>query len=72
MTTVTYSVPNISCGHCVHTIQMEVGDMDGVESVVASADTKNVEIVFNAETNEEAIKSLLAEINYPVADLLSL
>jgi copper chaperone len=52
MTTVTYSVPNISCGHCVHTIQMEVGDMDGVESVVASADTKNVEIVFNAETNE--------------------
>ncbi len=72
MTTVTYSVPNISCGHCVHTIQMEVGDMDGVESVVASADTKKVEIVFNAETNEEAIKSLLAEINYPVADLLSL
>ena len=72
MTTVTYSVPNISCGHCVHTIQMEVGDMDGVESVVASADTKKVEIVFNAETNEEAIKALLAEINYPVADLLSL
>ncbi len=72
MTTVTYSVPNISCGHCVHTIQMEVGDMDGVESVVASADTKKVEIVFNAETNEDAIKALLEEINYPVADLLSL
>ena len=72
MTTVTYSVPNISCGHCVHTIQMEVSDMDGVESVTASAETKQVEIVFNADTNEEAIKALLAEINYPVADLLSL
>ena len=65
MTTVTYSVPNISCGHCVHTIQMEVSDMDGVESVVASADTKQVEIVFDAPADEESIKSLLAEINYP-------
>ena len=65
MTTVTYSVPNISCGHCVHTIQMEVSDMDGVESVVASAETKQVEIVFDAPANEDAIKALLAEINYP-------
>ena len=37
MTTVKYNVPNISCGHCVHTIQMEVSDLEGVESVVASA-----------------------------------
>ncbi len=27
MTTIKYSVPNISCGHCVHTIQMEVADL---------------------------------------------
>ena len=68
MTTVTYSVPNISCGHCVHTIQMEVGEMDGVESVVASVDTKKVEIVFNAQTNEEEIKATLTEINFPAAE----
>ncbi len=37
MTTVKYNVPNISCGHCVHTIQMEVGDLDGVSSVQASS-----------------------------------
>ena len=65
MTTVTYSIPKISCGHCVHTIQMEVGDMDGVESVVASAETKKVEIVFDAPASEDGIKALLAEINYP-------
>ena len=40
MTTVTYNIPNISCGHCVHTIKMEVSDLAGVESVEASADTK--------------------------------
>ncbi|MBN2500049.1 MAG: heavy-metal-associated domain-containing protein [Anaerolineales bacterium] len=67
MTTVTYSVPNISCGHCVHTIQMEVGDLAGVESVKASNETKQVEINFDEPATEDKIKSLLAEINYPVA-----
>jgi len=67
MTTVKYSVPNIHCGHCVHTIQMEVGDVKGVKSVKADADSRKVEIVFDAPASEEQIKALLAEINYPVA-----
>ena len=68
MTTVTYNIPNISCGHCVHTIQMEVADLAGVESVEANADTKTATVTFGDPTNEEAIKSLLVEINYPVAE----
>lgn len=67
MTTVTYSVPNISCGHCVHTIQSEVVELGGVKSVKADEATKKVEIVFDVPATEEKIKSLLAEINYPVA-----
>jgi copper chaperone len=67
MTTITYSVPNINCGHCVHTIQTEVGDLQGVKSVKADFNTKKVEISFDAPASEEQIKSLLAEINYPVA-----
>jgi len=67
MTTVTYTVPNISCQHCVHTIKMEVGELAGVESVEASVDDKQVVIAFDAPATEEGIKALLAEINYPVA-----
>jgi copper chaperone len=67
MKTITYSVPNINCGHCVHTIQTEVGDLQGVISVKADADNKKVEITFDMPATEEQIKSLLAEINYPVA-----
>lgn len=67
MTTVTYSVPNISCGHCVHTIQTELADVAGVQTVKASQDTKKVEIVFDAPASEEKIKALLASIDYPVA-----
>jgi copper chaperone CopZ len=68
MTNKTYSVPSISCGHCVNTIQMEVSEIDGVESVVANAETKMVDIIFNAPADEAAIKSLMAEINFPVAE----
>jgi len=69
MTTIKYSVPNISCMHCVHTIQTEVADLTGVKSVKADADSKAVEIVFDAPATEEKIKQLLAEINYPAAGL---
>ncbi|MBP8864019.1 MAG: cation transporter [Anaerolineae bacterium] len=67
MTTVTYTVPNISCGHCVRTIQNEVAELEGVRAVKADLGTKSVEIAFDAPATEEAIKALLAEINYPVA-----
>jgi copper chaperone len=67
MTTVKYSVPNISCMHCVHTIQTEVADVKGVQSVKADQASKMVEIIFDTPANEEIIKTLLAEINYPVA-----
>ncbi len=67
MNTVTYSVPNISCGHCVHTIQTEVADIEGVQSVKADEATKMVEVAFDAPADEDEIKSVLAEINYPVA-----
>ncbi len=68
MTTVTYTIPNISCGHCVHTIKTEVGELAGVKAVEADAESKQATIQFDAPATEEAIKALLAEINYPVAE----
>ena len=72
MTTVIYSVPAISCGHCTHTIETEVGELAGVQSVKAEIDTKKVAITFDAPASEETIKALLAEINYPVESLIAL
>ena len=62
MTTITYNVPAIHCGHCTHTIEMEVGELQGVQTVKADLDTKKVEVTFDAPANEEKIKALLAEI----------
>jgi copper chaperone CopZ len=65
--TVTYSIPNISCNHCVHTITTEVSDLQGVKSVVADVTTRKATIRFDPPATEEKIKELLAEINYPAA-----
>ena len=65
MTTVTYKIPNISCGHCVHTVKMEVSDIEGVKSVEADEATQMATIVFESPATEEKIVSVLQEINYP-------
>jgi copper chaperone len=65
MSKVEFFVPNISCGHCVHTIKMEVGEVAGVRSVEASQETKKVVIEFDPPATEEQIESVLIEINYP-------
>jgi copper chaperone CopZ len=68
MNTVTYHIPTISCGHCVNTIEMEIGEMEGVIRVKADPTSKEAVIDFQDPATERLIKELLAEINYPVQD----
>lgn len=65
MTKITYSVPNISCGHCVHTIQMELSELQGVAHVEAFQDKREVTVEFEPPADETQIVTLLKEINYP-------
>ena len=72
MTTVSYSVPAMHCDHCTHTIETEVGELQGIQSVKADLNTKKVEITFDTPADETKIKALLAEINYPAEGLITL
>lgn len=67
MSKLMLEVPGISCGHCTHTIQTEVGELDGVKSVQASQSDRQVTVEFDPPATEEKIISLLTEINYPPA-----
>ena len=66
MNQVKYEIPNITCGHCVNSIQDELKKLPGVSEVWANQETKSVEIEFEAPATEEIIKTLLESINYPV------
>ncbi len=64
--TKTVNVPNISCGHCVATIQREVGEVEGVREVKADQASKQVTISWDPDaTDWVAIETTLNEINYP-------
>jgi copper chaperone CopZ len=66
MKTVTYTIPNISCPHCVHTIKTELGELPGVGTVEGNEQTKIVTVGYDDPATKEQIEALLAEIEYPV------
>jgi len=63
----TYTVPNISCGHCVHTIQTELRDLKGLARVEVNQADKRVAVDFDLPATDAGIRTALAEIDYPVA-----
>ena len=67
METKTFIVPNISCGHCVHTVETEVSELQGVQEVRADEKTKQVTVKWDKPANWEQIEKVLTEIDYPPA-----
>ena len=72
MNSKTFTVPNISCGHCTHTIEMELGELTGVSSVKAVEASKQVTVEWGEPASWEKIQALLQEINYPAEGLIQL
>ena len=72
MPTLNLTVPSISCKHCVHTIQTELGEVVGVQRVAADLATKQVVVEFDLPATEKQIDSLMAEIGYPAEPMLAL
>ena len=65
METKTFVVPNISCGHCVRTIQNELTEMQGVDSVNGDAENKTITVSWTGPATEVEIRNILQSINYP-------
>lgn len=61
----TFSIPKISCGHCVMAIKNELSEMPGVRKVEGNPQGKSIEVEWDAPATEERIRAALTEINYP-------
>lgn len=64
--TITYNVPDISCGHCRAAITSEVSTVAGVESVEVDLDAKTVTVTAEP-LDEAAIIAAIDEAGYEVA-----
>jgi copper chaperone CopZ len=67
MSSKTFTAPNISCGHCTRTIEMELGDLAGVMNVKAEIESKQVVVEWDTPASWDGIKDLLVEIGFPPA-----
>lgn len=61
----TFSIPNISCGHCVMSIKNELSELDGVQTVKGDPESKTVFVQWESPATLTMIKEALKEINYP-------
>ena len=65
----TVTVPNISCGHCVSTIEREVSEIEGVTAVQGDQSARSVKISWDPDaTDWVVIEELMKEINYPPSE----
>lgn len=65
MSTRTYDVPGISCGHCKAAIEGEVAKVTAVESVVVDIDARTATVTGSAD--ETAVRAAIDEAGYDVA-----
>ena len=61
----TFSIPNISCGHCVMTIKNELSELAGVKNVESDTLNKTIAVKWESPTTLQEIRDTLIEINYP-------
>ena len=62
----TIIAPDITCEHCVATIERELGGIDGVSSVAVDAIARLVTVKWNEPpATWDAICSKLVEVNFP-------
>ena len=67
LTTVTLIAPDISCAHCISTIEEEIGGLTGVQSVLANLATKHVTVAYDgADISQAQIEAAMDDAGYPV------
>jgi copper chaperone len=66
MTSLTYSVPGVSCEHCRSAIAGEVGRVAGVSSVEVDLDAKRVTVAGD-DVDDASVRAAIDEAGYDVA-----
>jgi copper chaperone len=66
MSELSYSVPGVSCEHCVAAVTEEVGQVTGVESVVVDLERKRVRVKGDS-VDDGAVRAAIDEAGYDIA-----
>jgi len=63
-----FNVPDMSCGHCVATVQNALEQVDGVESADVSLDSKVARVQYNDDVDPDTLFRAVEAVGFtPVA-----
>lgn len=66
MTTVTYQVSGMTCGHCVQSVKTEVSKLGGVTNVEIDLDSGQVMVTSEQAIDDAALRAAVDEAGYEV------
>lgn len=64
MTTTTYTVDGMTCGHCVASVTEEVKKLAGVTDVQVDLDSGAVTVASDADLDTASVKAAVEEAGY--------
>ncbi len=65
-TTTTITVDGMTCGHCVNTVQTELGKLDGVTDVAVDLPSGRVTIVAESTPDPAVVQGAVEEAGFEV------
>lgn len=67
MSTATYTVTGMTCGHCVASVTEEVSEVPGVTAVDVDLASGRLTVTSEAPVSEAQVREAVAEAGYRVA-----
>ncbi|MFL6108657.1 MAG: heavy-metal-associated domain-containing protein [Marmoricola sp.] len=67
MSTATYTVTGMTCGHCVASVSEEIGELAGVTSVDVVLETGAVTVTSAGPLDDDAVRAAVEEAGYQLA-----
>jgi copper chaperone len=67
MSTATYTVTGMTCGHCVSAVSEEVSQVPGVTAVAVDLESGGLTVTSGAPVDEAAVRAAVEEAGYAVA-----
>ncbi|GGD07555.1 heavy-metal-associated domain-containing protein [Nocardioides daphniae] len=64
MSTATYTVSGMTCGHCVASVKEEVGEVPGVTDVEVVLETGQLTVTSDEPVDAAAVSAAVAEAGY--------
>ena len=68
MSTASYTVVGMTCGHCVNAVTEEVSQVDNVREVDVDLETGRLTVVSAGDLDAAAVRAAVDEAGYEVGD----